>query len=338
MGPETKAESSKSVRFDPHSNVEIIPSYDINLVLSSSDSSISSISSVSDQNKTSSFIKRRVRLANENEESIVSSHFQLLVEMGYISYRSLICMSGFLIIAATAADFLILINQVGYFQWHPRLIIVRILGFLITQVEGRPYGVQNPIIHECIIIVFPFVQYPWTRSLLYVLVGMFQLYWYTWFNLACGIFVTCLGLLSMLFDYVASSRLSSFRKSLKSKKDAIHLFKGFDHDKDGYLTPFEFKRMIQALNVNAHYNIFVATLAIIDVQNKQLVSLDDFLVWFDSFESNGIKKKKKKASNKNRDDRVKEKLQRDVKDGHVHENNVGNESTTSQYQLLENSH
>ncbi len=241
----------------------------------------------------SSKIKHLVRDARLNpleEREVISSYFQFVVESGQFSYRALLCMSGVLMLVASSLDYFEPFQKFGYGKDLPNLIALWLLGFLIIQLEGRPYYMQIGPLYKLITLLFPFLQISWTKGIIYFMIGMFQFYQYTMLNMICSVFVIILSVLSMWLDYVATSILSSMRLSIKSEADITYLYKGFNKEYDGFLTRFEFKRMLLALGeYDADYNIFVAVLAIVDVNNNQRVTYDDLLNWYESFDADEMR-------------------------------------------------
>ena len=225
-------------------------------------------------------LKERIRAARKRGMRGDVYDLQFLVEEGPLSFRSFAFIGGFFMILASALDFVEtdedpVARLITYNLW--------LAGFIIIQVEGRPFHVQVPFLYDCICLFFSFLRYVWGRGFLYFLAGCFQFFLFTKYNMIAGVYFMLLGAFSIVFGYKASVRLAGLRNSIQSREEIRFMFHSFDKDRDGYLNAEEFRELLMAMDQNLEHNDFVAAMSAVDMENNQMVSYQDLEAWWTGY-------------------------------------------------------
>lgn len=223
--------------------------------------------------------------SDNHKVTICSSYLQFLIEeRGILSFRFFSLLGGIFIVVASSLDYFGSFQELGYGKKIQVLFALWMLAIFVIQLEGRPYHLQIASIYNYIMLFCPFLRYLSYKGVLYCIVGTFQYYQYTWFNMICGIYVIATGISTLIYDYRGSLIISTFSLYLISEEDISFIFKAFDQDRDGFLTPIEFKKMLFTFDEKPNHNDFVAALSQIDQDNNQRVSLDNLLSWYRSID------------------------------------------------------
>lgn len=230
-------------------------------------------------------LKEKIRAARRKGLSGDVQDVQYLVEEGPLSFRSLGFVGGFFMILATALD--ILENMESNLETAASMFLF-ITGFVIVQLEARPFYMQSALIYRSICRVFSSLRYVWGRGFLYLVSGTIQLLLFSKWCMASGIYFIILGIFSVAFGYRASLKLCALRNSIGTKDEIKFMFHSFDSNRDGYLDMEEFRAMLRAMDQNLNHNDFVAAIAAIDLDNKQKISYDDLETWWEGYNENEL--------------------------------------------------
>lgn len=267
----------------------------------------SRVRSVSFDNKSSGMMNERTRsnVSFQSQESVQKprtltlkerlsrrrtkgkgtvNDMQYLVEEGPMSFRAFAFIGGFWMILSSLLDF---INMSTSGDATPMILLISInlwvFGFIIVMLEGRPFHVQIPFVHEMIVQFFAFFKYTWGRGFFYFAAGCLQFFLFSQFNMISGIYMMILGIISIVVGYKASLSLAGLRSSLSTREEIAYLFSTFDRDRDGYLSTEEFRELMLSMDQNVDYNEFVAALGAIDLENNQMISQHDFMSWWQGY-------------------------------------------------------
>lgn len=225
-------------------------------------------------------LKEKIRAARRNGLQGSVQDVQYLVEEGPLSFRSLGFFGGFFMILATALDFT---ENMSDMLQEGTSIALFIVASIIIQLEARPFHLQIRPVYRFLCSILPAFRYVWGRGLLYVICGTVQLFLFSGWCIACGIYFILLGICSIVFGYRASLKLCSLRNSLCSRDDIRFMFHSFDRNRDGYLDLEEFRSMMYAMEQRLSNNDFVAAFSTIDVDNNQMISYEDIEAWWEGF-------------------------------------------------------
>mmetsp|Transcript_3506 Transcript_3506/g.6635 ORF Transcript_3506/g.6635 Transcript_3506/m.6635 type:complete len:337 (-) Transcript_3506:898-1908(-) len=230
-------------------------------------------------------IKQRIRAARKKGMRGDVHDMQYLVEEGPLSFRSFGFIGGFFMILSSILDF-----AENDEDSYARLVTFNLwlIGFISIQIEGRPFYMQIPFIYDLICLFFSFLKYVWGRGFLYFTAGCFQLFLFTKYNMICGSYFMLLGVFSIVFGYRASVRLAALRNSIHSKDEIKFMFHSFDMNRDGYLSPDEFREMLLAMGQGVDHNDFVAAMSAVDIDNKQMVSYADLEAWWEGYNDDDL--------------------------------------------------
>jgi hypothetical protein len=229
-------------------------------------------------------LKNRIRTARKRGLRGDVHDLRYLVEEGPLSFRSFGFVGGFFMILSSALDY---IEDQGDGSFTPmsRLVTFYLwfVGLLTIQLEGRPFHFQIGMVHTIICEFFNFLRYVWGRGFFYFFGGCIQFFLFSKYNMICGVYFMLLGVFSIVFGYRASVKLAALRNNISSKADIKFLFHSFDRDRDGYLSPEEFREMLISLDQNLDYNDFVAAMSAVDSGNNQRVGYHDLELWWESY-------------------------------------------------------
>lgn len=230
-------------------------------------------------------LKEKIRAARKQGFNGSVQDMQYLVEEGPLSFRSLGFVGGFFMILSTALD---IVENLENTLDSIVSIFLFTIGFIIIQLEARPFHMQNDFMYRSICRVFSSLRYVWGRGFLYLFSGAMQLLLLSTWCMASGIYFIILGILSVVFGYRASLKLCALRNSIGTKDEIKFLFHSFDANRDGYLDMEEFREMLRAMDQNLKNNVFVAAIAAIDLENKQKISYDDFETWWEGYNNDEL--------------------------------------------------
>ncbi len=252
--------------------------------------------------------RRRMLIAANIKGSKNKENFlQKLFKERLLSFRLFTLLGGFIILISSCLDYFGSFQTLGYGKEAPGFLVLLLLASLIIQLEGRPYHLQSTFLYNSIILLFlPFLLQPLTRSVFYFIVGTYQYYQYTLFNMISGIYFVCTGTVSFLLYHRAADVLTHAHLYLKNEADVKFLFSSFDEDRDGYLNPHELKQMLTTFDEDIGYNnLLFAAMSRIDIHNNRKISYDELYAWFGSFdESDGIQKSQQQESTPIHDDKA----------------------------------
>jgi len=225
-------------------------------------------------------LKDRIRGARKKGMKGDVYDMQYLVEEGPLSFRSFGFLGGFFMILASLLDFVETEEDA-----YARLVSfnLMLIGVVAIQIEGRPFHMQIPFVYDILCLFFSFLKYVWGRGFLYFLAGCFQFFLFTKYNMISGVYFMLLGSFSIVFGYRASVRLAAIRNSITNKDEIKFMFHSFDKDRDGYLNTNEFREMLMAMDQGLDHNDFVAAMSAVDIDNNQMVSYEDFEVWWEGY-------------------------------------------------------
>mmetsp|Transcript_25540 Transcript_25540/g.32170 ORF Transcript_25540/g.32170 Transcript_25540/m.32170 type:complete len:321 (-) Transcript_25540:589-1551(-) len=236
------------------------------------------------QHQVPSNLKSQIRAARKKGLRGDVHDLRYLVEEGPLSFRSFGFIGGFFMILASSLDFIEdrvggdftpMANLVTFYLWF--------CGFLIIQLEGRPFHFQIPFLYTIICEFFNFLRFVWGRGFFYFFTGCIQFFLFTKYNMVCGVYFMCLGVFSIVFGYRASVKLANLRNNISNKADIAFLFHSFDKDRDGFLNAEEFREMLMSLDQDLDYNDFVAAMSAVDAGNNQQVAYSDLEGWWESY-------------------------------------------------------
>ena len=172
-----------------------------------------------------------------------------------------------------------------------------IFGFLICILEApffftstnskssqKLIGVRNVILEYA-----KFLRFLWGRGSFQLFAGSIQVTQVkNHMASGSGAFMCCVGILSILVGRSASRRVKELRKSLNDELLVKERFAQIDINDDGYITLSEFSSLVRCFGVALSTKESLAAFRSLDRDNNNLISENQFLDWWLSFNVNGI--------------------------------------------------
>ena len=160
-----------------------------------------------------------------------------------------------------------------------------LFGILTCLLEGKEYAL--PTSYESMIEKYAmFLQFVWGRGCVYFFAGSLQFCQYKLLDIISGSFMCFVGIMYIIVGRSTAKKLLELRHSVFTEETTRKLFEEVDAQKIGALNLELFTIFMEKLGVDLKKNEIVTAFSLIDKDNSGKVTFDEFILWWNEFESN----------------------------------------------------
>jgi hypothetical protein len=187
-------------------------------------------------------------------------------------------------IAMVVTNFFDLLFEIFYLSPMAALMSTYcvIFGLVIIKMEGRRWELdtsQLPALYRNVNAL----KYVWGRGCFYIFAGTIQISKMQIDDLIVGAYICFVGIASVMVGRGTASKLAILSSALEDKQVVCEKFMAYDKDEDGFLTYFEFEKMIKDLGLELDHNELDVALFTVDQDQDDKISYEECIAWWEGF-------------------------------------------------------
>lgn len=209
---------------------------------------------------------------------------------GPLSYRALAFTGGVGMVVTSASDWA---GEIFTFSFIRALISVYtfLFGMLFCILEIHLWFPSSAIVsrfREVVHEYASFLRFLWGRGILQLFAGSLQLSQMNPIDMASGVFMCIVGLLSIIVGRSTARRLSELKRAMCDQDWVKERFDQFDLNGDGFISPSEFSALVRTLGIELGKNEVASVYSLIDNDQDLSISYLEFKNWWSKFQVTGI--------------------------------------------------